>query len=197
MVALFLAQMSLALVALVAPVRVQGMLSTRMPRPTMPCLPLAMSISKSELPPGIAGRVSFQTGGAKTAGQDEEIVILWKALQDCFATRDLAEAAVRKNSAVILPQLNSPTKIKGTYKLLVTRFGKKGAAEILEKNPGILVCTPGSLDKQSDEEILKAANLVAFLDENKLPIKIISGGAFLAIVVSIVYRIISVRYGLN
>ena len=79
----------------------------------------------------------------------------------------------------------------------MTRFGKKGAAEILEKNPGILVCTPGSLEKQSDEEILKAANLVAFLDENKLPIKIISGGAFLAIVVSIVYRIISVRYGLN
>ena len=98
-----------------------------------------------------------------------------------------------KNAAVLQPPLNSPTKIKGTYALLKRRFGNKGAADIIQRNPGVLVRSPASMEKQTDEEILKAANLVAFLDENKLPIKIISGGAFLAIVVSIVYRIISVR----
>ena len=33
-------------------------------------------------------------------------------------------------------QLNSPTKIKGTWALLKKRFGAKDALEVIQKNPG-------------------------------------------------------------
>ena len=66
-----------------------------------------------------------------------------------------------KNTAVILPSLNSPRKIKGTYALLNKRLGKKAAADLLLKNPGVLVCSPEGLSKSSDEEIIKAADFAA------------------------------------
>ena len=70
-----------------------------------------------------------------------------------------------KNTAVILPSLNSPRKIKGTYALLNKRLGKKAAADLLLKNPGVLVCSPEGLEKQSDDDILKAADLVESLEK--------------------------------
>ena len=61
-----------------------------------------------------------------------------------------------KNTAVILPTLNSPRKIKGTYALLNKRLGKKAAADLLLKNPGVLVCSPEGLEKQSSAERVEA-----------------------------------------
>merc|ERR1711908_13323 len=112
------------------------------------------------LPPKIADRVSFATSGIKTANQVEEVEILWKTFRKCYASEALAIEAVTKNAAVLQPQLNSPTKITGTYKLLCSRFGKKGAADIIQRNPGVLVCTPASMAKQSDEDIMNAVELV-------------------------------------
>ena len=56
---------------------------------------------------------------------------------------------------------SSPTKIKTTYKLLVKRFGKAGALDIVTRNPGVLVNTAKALEKQSDEAILKVRPLGA------------------------------------
>ena len=67
------------------------------------------------LPPAIADRVSFATSGIKQANQVEMVEILWKEFKKCYATEALALEAVTKNAAVLQPQLNSPTKIKGTY----------------------------------------------------------------------------------
>ena len=50
-------------------------------------------------------------------------------------TEEAAEAAVNRNSLVLNPSINSPTKITGTYQLLVERFGDDGATEIITKNP--------------------------------------------------------------
>ena len=141
------------------------------------------------LPPGIADRLSFQTGGQKKAGQEKEILILWKAFKACYPNADAAAEALSKNTAVILPSFNSPTKIKGTYSLLVSRFGKAEATEIITKNPGVLVCSPAGLKTETDESIRGAANLVETLDKNKGVIKAVAGAFWFALVGCIAYGI--------
>ena len=156
--------------------------------PKGPSDPRAIKRPKG-LPPALADRISFATSGVKTANQVEEIEILWKTFKGCYSSEKLALEAVTKNAAVLQPQLNSPTKIKGTYKLLCDRFGKKGAADIIQRNPGVLVCTPPGMAKQSDEDILKAVELVEFLDANKGPIKALSTFLYLGFVAFIAYGV--------
>jgi hypothetical protein len=141
------------------------------------------------LPPAIADRISFATSGIKTANQIQEVEVLWKTFRSVYATEELAIEAVTKNAAVLQPQLNSPTKIKGTYKLLRDRFGKAGAADVIQRNPGVLVCSPQSMAKQTDEEILKAVELVEMLDDNKELIKAVSITLYLSFVALIAYII--------
>lgn len=143
------------------------------------------------LPRNIADRVSFATGGVKTANQVEEVEILWNAFKSVYANEKLAVEAITKNAVPVQPQYSSPTKIKGTYKLLIDRFGKAAAADIIQRNPGVLVCSPAGLSKQSNEEIMKAVELVEFLDANKGPIRFLSGGLFVAAVAFIGYGIVA------
>jgi len=150
---------------------------------------------KGGLPTKFAERVSFQSSGQRIAGQEDEILILWKEFKKCYRSEAVAVSMLSKNTAVILPQLNSPRKIKGTFAQLKKRFGKAGAAEIIEKNPGVLVCSPEGLLKQSDKDILDAAELVATLEDNKPIINAIAGVLLLAIVASLVYRIGTVNGG--
>jgi hypothetical protein len=144
---------------------------------------------KGGLPQKFADRVSFQTGGSKQVGQEEEILVLWNEFKRCYPNQAVAQDMLSKNTAVILPSLNSPRKIKGTYAQLNKRFGKKVASEILLKNPGVLVCSPESLAKESDESILKAADLVDSLEANKETINAVAGVFFLSIIGSVAYRI--------
>ena len=147
------------------------------------------------VPPAIADRISFATSGIKTANQIEEIEILWKTFKQCYANEAAAIEAVSRNSAVLQPQYNSPRKIKGTYALLNKRLGKKAAADLLLKNPGVLVCSPEGLEKQSDDDILKAADLVESLEKNK---PLINGALFvvlLGVVAAFGYRIATVASG--
>jgi len=117
------------------------------------------------------------------------MVTLWNVFKDCYPSEEAAEAAVNRNSLVLNPSINSPTKITGTYKLLVERFGEDGAREIITKNPGILSCVAASVDKQSDEEILKAADFVVKVEENKELVKLGIFGFGFAIFNLIGYRI--------
>uniref|UniRef100_A0A6V4TKD7 PSI-F n=1 Tax=Prymnesium polylepis TaxID=72548 RepID=A0A6V4TKD7_9EUKA len=144
---------------------------------------------KGGLPQRFAERVSFQTGGAKQVGQEEMILTLWKEFKKCYPSEAVAQEMLSKNTAVILPSLNSPRKIKGTYALLNKRLGKATAKEVLLKNPGVLVCSPESLEKQSDEEIIKAANLVETLENNKPIINAVAGVVWFGIIGAFVYRI--------
>jgi len=65
------------------------------------------------LPPFLASRISFQTGGFKQPNQEEETLILWNTFKQCYATEADAEAAVNKNSMTVNPSMNSPSKISG------------------------------------------------------------------------------------
>ena len=68
----------------------------------------AMMVSgKGGLPPGIADRLSFQTGGSKVARQEEEALILWGLVKECYPTEEAAVTAVNKNSLILNPSMNS------------------------------------------------------------------------------------------
>jgi hypothetical protein len=151
--------------------------------------PERMKLVKGGLPQKFAERVSFQTSGQKQVGQEDDILTLWKEFQKCYPTKQKALDALSKNTAVILPQLNAPSKIKGTFAQLKQRFGQKGAQEIVEKNPGILVCSPQGLLKQSDKQILDAANLVETLDKNKPIIQALAGAVWIGILLAVGTRI--------
>lgn len=91
-----------------------------------------------------------------------------------------------------MDRLNSPRKIKGTYALLKKRLGNKAAAQLVQKNPGVLVCSPEGLAKQSDKDILGAADLVDTLEKNKPLINAAALLVWVSILGSIGYRIASV-----
>jgi hypothetical protein len=110
-----------------------------------------LKLIKGGLPQKFAERVSFQSSGQRQAGQEEEILILWREFKKCYPSEKVALQMLSKNTAVILPQLNSPRKIKGTYALLQKRLGKAATSELLLKNPGVLVCSPEGLAKLSDK----------------------------------------------
>lgn len=116
-------------------------------------------VKKGGLPDEVFDKTNFATGGARTTETVAEIEMNWKAFKTCFASEQLAIEAAKKNSAVFSPQFSSPTKIKGTYKLLCRRLGKPATAELLMKNPGVLCNSPAGLEKCSDKEILDAAEL--------------------------------------
>uniref|UniRef100_A0A7S3ES52 Uncharacterized protein n=1 Tax=Haptolina ericina TaxID=156174 RepID=A0A7S3ES52_9EUKA len=122
----------------------------------------------------VLSKTEFSSGGARVAGDRAEMEILWKEFRKCFPSEALAEAAAERNSAVFNPQFNSPTKIKGTWAQLKKRFGPKKALEVIQMNPGVLICSPRSLEKESNESILKAAQFVEKLDANKGTIQFVS-----------------------
>ena len=114
---------------------------------------------------------------------------VWKEFKKCYKSEAVAREMLSKNTAVILPQLNSPRKIKGTFALLNKRLGKATTQEVITKNPGVLVCSPESLEDQSDKDIIGAADLVATLDANKPLIRAVAGFVWLSIIAAFAYRI--------
>ena len=66
-----------------------------------------MADGKGGLPPGIADRLSFQTGGSKVARQEEEALVLWNLVKECYPSEEAAVAAVNKNSLILNPSMNS------------------------------------------------------------------------------------------
>ena len=151
--------------------------------------PAREKLIKGGLPQRFAERVSFQSSGQRIAGQEEMILTLWKEFKKCYPSEAVAQQMLSKNTAVILPQLNSPSKIKGTYALLNKRLGKKQAQEVITKNPGVLVCSPEGLAKESDEAIINAANFVESVENNRPLITAASGLFFASIIGSVAYRI--------
>ena len=71
-----------------------------------------------------------------------ELIAVWNAFEGVYGSREKALAASRKNQQVILPYINKPGTIIGAHKALVSLFGKEGAAEIIEANPGVLGAPP-------------------------------------------------------
>mmetsp|Transcript_34563 Transcript_34563/g.73784 ORF Transcript_34563/g.73784 Transcript_34563/m.73784 type:complete len:213 (-) Transcript_34563:283-921(-) len=102
----------------------------------------------------------------------DQVQIMWAAMRGCYATEADAVAAVERNTGTILPYLNSPSNIRGSYAYLTEIFGPAGARVIVTKNPGVLSCDPRALRQTSAEEIEKAANLVDSVENLPIPLAV-------------------------
>lgn len=140
------------------------------------------------LPEAVFSKTNFATGGARDSNTVREIEMNWVAFKGCFANEALAVEAAKKNSAVFSPQFSSPTKIKGTYKLLCKRLGKQKTAALLMKNPGVLCNSPAGLAQCTDQEILNAAELVESLDANKPLLNALAGLVIVLVIAAGLYR---------
>ena len=78
---------------------------------------------------------------------------MWSAFETVYGSRERAEAAANRNVKVLLPFLNSPETIRGSYAVLVDMLGKEEASEIIVKNPGVLSCAPEDLAKTKPGDI--------------------------------------------
>ena len=88
---------------------------------------------------------------------------LWCALRKCYATEEEAVAAVKRNTGTILPYLNAPSNIYGSYEVLVDLLGDEADA-VVRKNPGVLQCNPKALARESADSIRSAADTVDFFE---------------------------------
>lgn len=97
-----------------------------------------------------------------------ETQALWAALRSCFTTEAEAIAAAKRNTGTILPYLNAPSNIYGSFAVLVDLLGKDGARDVCTKNPGILQCNPATLAREKPEAVVRAADTVDFIENGVL-----------------------------
>lgn len=91
------------------------------------------AVRMSALPPAVSKLLPPQ------AEEDDEIlaaiVPLWEALAEVYPSEAAAVAAVRKNVAVILPYMNQPTNIEGSWDVIVV------SAPLPQQSPHLARCT--------------------------------------------------------
>ncbi|KAL1529913.1 hypothetical protein AB1Y20_000841 [Prymnesium parvum] len=100
----------------------------------------------------------------------KDVEILWAALRACFDDERDAVAAAVRSPTTILPYLNAPSNIYGSYEYLVEQLGVEGAREVCAKNPGVLACRPAALRQTSAESIVNAANAIDFIESIPIPL---------------------------
>ena len=124
--------------------------------------PADMSSKALPLPEDLESLLSAATD-RKTTSQ------LWAAFRSCYATEGDAIEAAKRNTGTILPYLNSPGNIYGSYEYLAEILGVEGAQEVCRQNPGVLQCDPRALRQTTGESIVRAAKAVDAFESVKLP----------------------------
>jgi hypothetical protein len=92
------------------------------------------------------------------------VLPLWNAVRRCYPSEDAAIAAVKRNRGLLYPWVSCVENIEGSYNVLARTCGESASADILAKNPGVLICDPKRLELADVSEILGAANFIAALD---------------------------------
>jgi hypothetical protein len=134
--------------------------------PGAPVTPRARTITMHfgrRVPPEIAAQLK-PAEGDPNAWSPKDVAEIWTAFERVYGDRDKAIVAARKNTQVLLPFLNDGENIKGAYAALVEVLGADLAADVIQKNPGVLACSGSSLRKTPAGDIVRAANAVAFID---------------------------------
>lgn len=121
-----------------------------------------MQFASLPLPEEVESLLSADTD-RKTTSQ------MWAAFSKCYETEDEAVEAAKRNTGTILPYLNSPSNIIGSYAYIVEELGLEQAREVCKQNPGVLQCDPRALRQTSGEEIARAAKVVDNFERLKLP----------------------------
>jgi hypothetical protein len=81
---------------------------------------------------------------------------LWAQLLSVYPNEAAALEAIERNSAIVLPYLNRPDFILGSWKVINSMMSPDEALEVITKNPGVLACNPVALSK-SDAATIKGA----------------------------------------
>ena len=121
------------------------------------------------LPDEVETLLSKSTKGSFEAKltPDEELtqmrpgaVVLWSRLLKIYPSEAAAIAAVQRNSALIMPYMNKPAFIDGSWRVLNEMMSEEEALEVITKNPGILACNPVGLKTTDAATVKRAAGFV-------------------------------------
>jgi hypothetical protein len=96
--------------------------------------------------------------------------LLWATLLEVYPTEQAALAAVARNSAVVLPYLNRPHHISGSWKVLNDMMGAEEALDVVTKNPGLLSCDPAGLRGSNKAVVQSLANVVNGVEGSFVPV---------------------------
>ena len=91
------------------------------------------------------------------------VCMLWAQLLQIYPGEEAAKEAVRRNSAIVLPYLNRPYFIEGSWQVLNEMMSAEEALEVVTNNPGILASRPEGLkmsNKAAVQATAKAVNVV-------------------------------------
>jgi len=109
--------------------------------------------------------------------------VLWAELTRVYPDEAAAIRAVQRNSAIVLPYLNRPSNIAGSWAVVSELMSEEEALQVITDNPGVLSANPIALRKSSADDIRRAASLVVGVDALPLPVRFaLSAGAVLAVV---------------
>jgi len=99
------------------------------------------------------------------------VALLWSRLVDVYASEQAALAAVKRNSAVVMPYLNKPGNIDGSWEVLCETMGEADARDVITKNPGILASNPALLRDASAGQVQVAASAVNAVESLPMPVR--------------------------
>lgn len=86
--------------------------------------------------------------------------ILYNRILDIYPSEEAALEAIGRNSALVLPYLNKPFHIDGSWVVLKQMMSEAEALEVVTKNPGLLTCNPIGLKGASADDVKRAALVV-------------------------------------
>ena len=145
---------------------------------------LAVSPSRAISRPRIGARpIVAQFGGSKVpsavaelidpAVEISDVAPLWKQFRSCYPSEQQAVEAARRNTAVILPFINTADNIRFNRMILRDEIGFTDAEvlDIITRNPGILGNQPGQQARASKSEVLFSLQTVGLFDAIPAPVR--------------------------
>ena len=114
------------------------------------------------LPPKVAMMLDIDD---ELREQEPGARVLWSRLLQIYPDAEAAEAAVLRNSALVMPYLNKPAFIDGSWRVLCGMMPEEDALVVVTKNPGILASNPAGLAMSDAETIKRAAGFVEGADK--------------------------------
>jgi hypothetical protein len=103
--------------------------------------------------------------------------ILWETLKKVYPSEEAALIAVQRNSALVLPYLNKPFNIEGSWRVLLDKLSEAEALDVITKNPGVLASNPVGLAGSSPAAIKQAAGVVNMVEAVPVPARYAASAA--------------------
>jgi len=113
----------------------------------------------------------------RTPADAAAVAALWRAVCKVYPSEEAAAAAVVNTPSLILPWVNTPSNVAGSFAVLVDILDStESAQDVISKNPGILACNPQRLALSSAGEIKAVAAIRATLSTLARPLSMLGLG---------------------